>query len=110
MVIVPDRRPPDKLARPARAPTAVLTRRAHRSPAARRQDRAGGEGADCQHPGGGGCKDADDVLRQHGPSRPQGAARGHRGLSASLDGEARRLAQIDDPLERDAQTKARRSS
>ena len=62
---------------------------------------------ECQHPGGGACKDADDYLRQHGPIRLKELIEATEVSALSLDGEARKLAQIDDPLERDQQTKAK---
>ena len=46
-------------------------------------------------------------MRQHGPIRLKELIETTEVSALSLDGEARKLAQIDDPLERDAQTKAR---
>jgi hypothetical protein len=62
---------------------------------------------DCTHPGGGACKDTDAVLRAHGPVRLRELIETTEVSELSLDGEARKLAQIEDPLERDVQTKAR---
>ena len=62
---------------------------------------------DCQHPGGGACSDADAVLRQHGNVRLRELVESVEDCGLSLDGEARKLAQLDDPLERDQATKAK---
>jgi hypothetical protein len=57
----------------------------------------------CAH----GCKDADDVLVRHGPILLEEWVRAATPVgSLSLDGEARRIARIADPLERDRETTA----
>ena len=57
----------------------------------------------CAH----GCKDADDVLVKHGPILLEEWIRRAQPVdSLSLDGEARRIARIADPLERDRETTA----
>jgi hypothetical protein len=105
VVIVPDRRPQDS------SPDAL----AHDRDLKHAADRlliAGktvliAKAPECQHAGGTACKDADDYLRRHGPINLKGLIEATEVTTLSLDGEARRLAQIDDPLERDQATKAK---
>ena len=103
VVIVPDRRPPDT------SPDAPAHDRDYRR-AVDLLMLAGktvfvAKAPDCQHPGGGACKDSDDFLRRHGPIRLKALVEDVTSAGLSLDGESRKLAQIEDPLERDAQTK-----
>jgi hypothetical protein len=50
------------------------------------------------------CKDADQVLHRHGPIRLADWVRQAKPAGLSADGEARKLAAIKDPLERDRLT------
>ena len=94
-MIVPDRRPPDS------SPDALDHDRDYK----RAVDLlllAGktvlvAKAPECQHPGGGACKDADEYLRRHGPIRLKELIETTEVSALSLDGEARKLALIDGP-------------
>jgi putative DNA primase/helicase len=112
VVIVPDRRPDDKV---VDLRTGQSAGTAHDQDYKRAVDLllvAGkqvliAKAPECQHAGGGACKDADEYLRRHGPIRLRELVEATEVTALSLDGEARKLAQIDDPLERDQATKAK---
>jgi putative DNA primase/helicase len=112
VVLVPDRRPDDKAVDPKTGRSAAGAHDVDYRRAIDLLTLAGktvrlAAAPDCEHSGGGSCKDADDVLRAHGPVRLKELLEDAADTELSLDGEARRLAQIDDPLERDQAVKAK---
>jgi hypothetical protein len=112
VAVVPDRRPDDKVVDLRTGKSAADQHDADLKHGIDRLLLAGktvlvAKAPECQHPGGGACKDSDDYLRRHGPIRLKDLVEATEISALSLDGEARKLAQIEDPLERDAQTKVR---
>jgi hypothetical protein len=112
VVIVPDRPPDDKVVDFKTGKSAASLHDADYKRAVDLLLLAGrtvliAKAPECEHAGAGACKDADDYLRRHGPLRLKDLIEATEVSTLSLDGEARRLAQIEDPLERDQQTKAK---
>jgi hypothetical protein len=106
VVVVPDARPDDKV---VNFRTGKSVGHEHEADYKRAVDKlllAGKTVLVAKAPNCGCCKDSDDVLRAHGAPPLRALVEDVTPAGLSLDGEARRLAQIDEPLERDQQTKA----